>query len=312
MRYALITALTLIWLPIEIMGQSGADLEAMYGDGNLHILAPGVISTKLGEYSPTLDTSGNELYFMRRTPGIFDYTIFTSTLVNKQWSQPAIAPFSGNFRDAAPYLSPDGGLLLFDSRRPDPTFADNSINLWYVKRTSEGWSEARKFFEPSKNSPDEPDVGRDEFGPAMDAEGNLYFYSFRRPYRGGAHYLSLPPDYQQVILNEELPDPSAATFVSYAYISPDGRIALLEGRAQDRNDRDIFCSCKDSNGVWGPPREMKSINSRYYDGVPTLSLDGNYLLFASNREVERRDLAYSNLYIIKAEELLMECKRPRD
>lgn len=62
------------------------------------LLAPGVLSTSSGEYSPTFDPVRSELAFIRRTPVRFDYTLYASRLGVGGWSMPQVLPFSGDYR----------------------------------------------------------------------------------------------------------------------------------------------------------------------------------------------------------------------
>ena len=121
------------------------------------LIAPGIILTTNGEYSPTFDSDSNELIFMRRTPGQFDYTLYSSRwLIDEtRWTRPEILPFSGKSRDGGPYFAPDGQTLVFDSRRPDKDVVTNSINLWITTRNSGGWTEPELLLDASRNDASE-------------------------------------------------------------------------------------------------------------------------------------------------------------
>ena len=297
----------LLLVSLSVSSQNESNLSRFYDVDKVQIVGPGMISTSMGEYSPTFDIRRNELYFMRRTPGRFDYTIYKSVLSTDGWSEPAIVSFSGQHRDAGPYLSPDGETILFDSRRPDPKVAENSINLWYSKRLNEGWSEPELLVGPSINKPDEPVVGQNEYGPAMDEQGVIYFYSFRQPYRGGARYLANPPKYNNIQMDQDMPDPSARTFVSYLYLSPDGKLAIMEGRARGRNDTDLYCSSKKPDGVWTEPVEIPDVNTTFGEGGPFLTADGQYLLFTSDRPTTDVSVSNANLFITGIQKIYETC-----
>ena len=262
----------------------------------------------MGEYSPFFDIHHNELYFMRRTPGRLDYTIYKSVLTANGWTKPVIASFSGTYRDAAPYLSPDGNTLFFDSRRPSSKIGTSSIDIWVTKRQNGTWSKP-KLVQASINAPDEPETGVDEYGPAVDEKGVLYFYSFRQPFRGGRHYRSNPPNYQKAKINEELPDPSYKTFVSYLYISPNGKFALLEGRGINNSKTDLYYSCKTSKSDWSKPIALETINTKYGEGVASMTADGKFLLFASDREPNSKNASYANIYITETDGLFGKCQK---
>ncbi|MEM9227958.1 MAG: hypothetical protein AAGA45_08305, partial [Verrucomicrobiota bacterium] len=256
-----------------------------------------------GEYSPTFDPQTNELYFMRRTPGQFDYTVYRTALTDDGWTTPVIAPFSGTYRDAAPHLSPDGQRLYFDSRRPDKHVTEGSINIWYTEREGKGWSSPCLVKEASINDVNEPKTGVDEFGPAVDAAGQLYFYSFRQPYRGGKPYYLTSAEEPRLVRDDDLPDPSASTFISYLYISPDGKLAIMEGQAHGRRDTDLFFARKQANGSWSAVWEVPQVNTRASEGGPYLTPDGQHLLFVSDRSTPDNRAATANLYVIPAQDL---------
>ena len=80
----------------SVTGQeANSQLSAQYTASQPTLIAPGLISTTAGEYSPTYDSDRDELYFMRRTPGQFDYRIYVSRLTPAGWTEPVIASFSG-------------------------------------------------------------------------------------------------------------------------------------------------------------------------------------------------------------------------
>jgi hypothetical protein len=268
------------------------------------LLAPGVLSTKQGEFSPTLDPERGELFFMRRTPGRFDYKIFVSRRDAGGWTTPEPAPFSTGSRDAGPSLSPDGNTLVFDSRAPAPGLAPRSINLWTTERLADGWSEPALIRAASANAPDDDIAEVDEFGPLLDAEGTLYFYSFRPPHRGGRHYRVRAGAPAEVLEAPDLPDPSASTFVGYLTLSPDSTLAVIEGRSRTGRDTDLFLARRDETGAWSDPEPIDAVNTRFNDGTPYLTPDGRSLLFASTRPTTDALAGNSNLYIIETSAFL--------
>jgi len=268
------------------------------------LVAPGLVSTHDGEYSPTYDVERAELIYMRRTPGRYDYTLYSTRWTGSAWSQPSVLPFSGQNRDDGSYFSPDGNVLVFDSNRPAQGLARGSINIWRTQRTVDGWSEPELVRAASENPPPPNGVGADEFGPLLDAQGNLYFYSFRPPYRGGHHYVVRADEPTQARLETKLPDPSAATFISYATLSADGNTAVLEGRALGRNDTDLFLSLRDTSGAWSEPRPIEAVNTTANEGTPYLTSDGAYLLFGSKRPHQGSTSSESDVYVIEMTSVL--------
>lgn len=301
--------LYLVLSSCALFSQSSDLLLKFYAGKGIQMIAPNLISTDMGEYSPFFDINNNELFFMRRTPNKFDYTIYSSKLTLKGWSIPKIVSFSGKYRDAAPYLSPDGNKIYFDSKRPSKFVKENSINIWFSERKDSKWTEPQLVKSASINSIEENKDGLDEFGPAIDSDNNLYFYSFRKPFRGGSHYVVKGTKFDKITIAKNLPDPSYKTFVSYLYISPNGKFILLEGKGNTSTKTDIYYSCKNSKDEWIKPINLSNINTNFGEGVASLTADGKFLLFASDRKTNSKISSYSNLYIIETKGLFGKCQR---
>lgn len=292
----------------NVFSQTSNSLYNSLPDNEPQLIAPGRLSTTMGEYSPTYDIHSQELMFMRRTPGEFDYRIYTSIFSDGKWSSPVFASFSGQHRDAAPHFSPDGSTLVFDSSRPDERVAESSINLYMTKRTSANWTEPVLLEALSVNDGNEPVPGRDEFGPALDGKGNLYFYSFRQPYRGGRLYKATEEaDFRDLQPDDNLPDPSASTFVGYPYLTPDGHTLIIEGRNTGGRDTDLFYACKEQDGKWTAAKELEMVNTDFGEGVPYMSADGLLLFFASSRPDTESATANANLYMVRTDSLPVPC-----
>ena len=111
------------------------------------IFSPGVISTAAHEAAPAFTRDGNTVYFQRSSA--VQSTILVSHRVNEGWSQPEVAPFSGQWNDMEPTMAPDGKSLVFISDRPVQNggkaiksyFQGNEHiggNLWRIRRTDSG------------------------------------------------------------------------------------------------------------------------------------------------------------------------------
>ena len=80
------------------------------------------MSTLDGEYSPTFDALRGELVFMRRTPGLFDYTLVRSRFDDGRWTATKTLPCSETWRDAAPYRA---GIRILSA---GPEYATASVD----------------------------------------------------------------------------------------------------------------------------------------------------------------------------------------
>ncbi|MFK7846860.1 MAG: hypothetical protein AB8G77_16285 [Rhodothermales bacterium] len=306
MRIFLLVVVLSFFLPQGIFAQQS--LPKINPPALPSLLAPGLVSTLMGEYSPALDITRNELYFMRRTPGVFDYTIYHSRFAENGWTSPEITPFSGQHRDDAPYLTPTGDQLFFDSKRPTTDLGEQTINLWRTHRQEDGWSEPELLRAASDNPPPLTGDMADEFGPAIDGTGALYFYSFRTPFRGGARYTAQPDTYDEISQDRSLPDPSAQTFVSYLYLSPDSKTAILEGQQQDKRERDLFYACKTEKNTWTEAKLLPLVNTPAMESGGKLTADGSIMIFSSDRKNKNAATADSNLYWLSTNQLPIPCK----
>ena len=116
---------------LEYLGQTppGRDLKPF---------APNIIGN-WNHAEVTVSANGQEIYWTNRT------SIYYTKLQNNSWTAPQIVTFSGkgtsNYYDDVPIVSPDNKKLFFLSQRAISYSSSNKENIWYVNRTSNGWSE---------------------------------------------------------------------------------------------------------------------------------------------------------------------------
>ena len=108
------------------------------------LFAPGIISTGGFESHPAFTPDGRTLYFVKSTPSFSFWTICVSRLANGRWSEPEVAPFSGQYSDADPFITRDGRQLYFISTRPLTSGgAPKDLDIWVMDREGAGWSRRR-------------------------------------------------------------------------------------------------------------------------------------------------------------------------
>lgn len=85
---------------------------------------------------------------------------------------------------------------------------------------------------------------------------------------------------------EKFPNYSNTSLLeSDAYVAPDESYMIFvkmyaEG---DLGVLDLY-TCFNKNGIWGQPKNMRSINSKGVDGSPFVTSDGKFLIFTSTRD----------------------------
>jgi WD40-like Beta Propeller Repeat len=273
--------------------------KAPYDAGNVtepRLFAEGIISTQDDEAGGTFSPDGTEFYFVKLNP----YTTFprlglicVSRYSAGHWGQPEALPFSGKFMDFAPKVSPDGRTMYFSSSRPAPGTASRVLRVWSVERASSGWGEPHVLPSP---------VNADDswnWAPSVTSDGTLYFAS-NRDGRTSHIYRSrlVNGSYSEV---EKLgPQINSEFNESDPYISLDGKILIFSSSATDivgQADRpetmkgpgvlyargDLYISTS-LDGTWTQAHHLNhNINSVADEGAPSLTPDGKYLFFTSER-----------------------------
>jgi hypothetical protein len=240
-------------------------------------LGPGVLETDADEYGPTLSADDNEIFFVRRQSRRGAETIMHSTRTADGWSEPQVAPFSGEYHDKEPYLSPDGRRLFFASTRPAaPGGDDSAFDIWTTTRSADGWSDPVRL-------PDAVNSDAYDNYPAVAANGNLYFGSRR----GGGQsdqldlYVSRWVDgAYQPAENLGAPINTAATEAD-PYIAPDESfLVFISTKPGGAGSGDLYISRRDDGG-WNEPENMgPTVNGDDFDYTPFVSADGETLYFS--------------------------------
>lgn len=247
------------------------------------LFAPNVISTRDYERDGTFTPDGQTFYFTKRTIWPYFSAICVSHLTHGRWSEPAVAPFSGQYPDATPSISPDGSRLYFASRRPVSGAPSRFYSIWVAERDTSGggWSEPQRL-------PDAINGSQGAIAPVQTRDGSLYFISGE-----AAHVLvakkvgdgwSAPAIVgdSNVTGSEELS----------AFVDPDQRFMIVTviGRDDALHSAegvypraDLYARTRIGDG-WSPLRHLDApINSAADDLSPFVSPDGKYLYFTSER-----------------------------
>ena len=150
-------------------------------DSTAQIFAEGIVSRSYQELNAVFSPDGKEFYYTVADPGRSFYVI----MVYKQdeegnWNGPEVAPFSGKYPDADPYITSDNKKLYFISQRPvnNKGTETKDFDIWMVNRTETGWSEAIRL-DTTINTP------ANEFYVSATDDGSIYYSG---NYEGGYGY----------------------------------------------------------------------------------------------------------------------------
>jgi hypothetical protein len=193
-----------------------------------------------------------------------------------------VAPFSGQYQDADPYITPDGKHFYFISDRPVETSGERQSHhdIWVMDKTDSGWGVPRHL--PAPISSD-----ADEFYPIALKNGTLYFGSQRKEANGVGDIYRAVPQKEGGYAVENLGLPVNTGAGEYeAFVTEDERLMLLAitRRPDSLGDIDLYVSHKQADGKWSEPVNLgPEINSSARELSPKLTPNDKYLIWMSCR-----------------------------
>ncbi len=263
------------------------------------IFGSGVISTGDHESHPAFAPDGQTLYFLKNTPTFDFWTIVTSRFENGAWTTPEVAPFSGRYRDADPFITPDGLRFYFISDRPTGATAGppkTDLDIWVMDATPAGWGPPRRLDAPVSSA-------GNEWYPTVAANGTIYFGSDRPGGKGRTDLYRCRLVDGKYADAENLGDAINTEADEFEpWIAPDESYLIFMGaRRKDATlgSDDLYLSYNRGGG-WTPARNLGApINSEANELSPKVSPDGRYFFFTSTRgwgsaSLDRR-LTYAEL-----------------
>ena len=281
-------------ITLALCGITGMALaDGVYPDPQ--VFAPGEISSTPSEDCFSLTPDGDT--------AVYDVAngatsiIVMAHRVNGTWSKPEVAPFSGQWGDHDPAVSPDGSFIVFASNRPATADGKTGGGLWRVDRKGDGWGEPKRL-------PDSLNTTPRIYAPSIARDGSLYFirpdtdniqHVFRSQYRDGAYQ---PP------VRQLLGDP--ATHQKDPGIAPDESFVVFDSDAGGKKDVDRFFIAFREGDHWGKAVDLgDGINAKNNPWGPHIGGDGHTLYYTSDRAVpltypQTREQAEQNLARIRS------------
>ncbi len=273
------------------------------------IFAEGVIATGDFESHPAFTPDGRTLYFLKNSPTFNFWTIVVTHFKNNRWSAPEVAAFSGQYRDADPFITSDGSRFFFISDRPKavPSIKEErSLDIWVMEKEGSGWSAPKNLGAPVNSS-------GNEWYPTVAADGTLYFGSDRAAGKGSTDiYRSGLVDgkYQEP---ENLGDAINTQFDEFEpYIAPDqSYLIFMATRPDGRGGSDLYISYQ-RDGTWTKAVNLgDKINSTGSEYSPKVSPDGKYFFWSSTRSSVSSVSSPQTKHLTYAE-LLTKLRSPRN
>lgn len=260
----------------DYLGENPSDSAAIFAEG--------IISKEYNERDLTVSPDGSEIYFSLKGPAF--YSIITLKRTSGIWSEPKAASFSGNYSDLEPAISPDGSKMFFVSNRPLKDGAGpKDFDIWYSERTDSGWS--------APINPGRPlNTAANEFYPSITKNGKVYFCVRNNMTIGGEDI------FYSNFRNGKFSNPinlgdsintKRDEFNSFISPNDDYLIYTTMGYGEGEGGGDLWISFKNNNDIWSSPKNLGSkINSSFLEFCPSVSPDGKYLFFTSNRSNQNK------------------------
>ncbi|RYC51772.1 PD40 domain-containing protein [Flagellimonas olearia] len=240
----------------------------------------GAVTTENVEYGGSISSNNDAIYYTKASSDFRERQITVSKIEDGIFLKPESVVIGGKvYTDASDaQISEDGAYLYFKMKGGVPKDLHRKDgNIWRSKLSNGAWQEAEML-------PEEINSTLNEYYPLRTRSGNIYF-SREDKDENYDIYVSrwVEGKYQKA---EPLPDYINTDLLeSDAYVSPDESFMIFvrmyaEG---DLGVSDLYISFQE-NGIWGRPKNMRSLNSEGVDGSPFVTPDGKKLLFTSTRD----------------------------
>lgn len=255
-----------------------------------------LVDNRVIHYGSSISSDGTYMLSTIADDGFKRRRLLLSNIVNGKIidSKPLLVdgqPIYGS--DAS--FSPDGTKILFKTRQNLGELRERTDgNIYVIQKKNGTWSKP----EPLPNT---VNSSKDEFYPIATQSGNIYFsritedqsYDIFVSRWDGSSYLEA----------EKLPENINTTLVeSDAYVSPkEDYIIFVRMYEQGAlGVSDLYISYK-SNGSWGAAEHLGSeVNFEGVDGSPSISPDGKWMYFTSNRDAPNPEKFDTHLGIYRA------------
>jgi hypothetical protein len=200
--------------------------------------------------------------------------IYMSHRLGDTWTPPVPVPFTANYSDDDPFVSPDGRWLYFVSDRPaDDSDASTDRDIWRY-----GLDEQHLLERLSINSESA------EYSPVITLSGALYFASVRKEGAGkGDIYRALPANegFEEVVALG--PNVNSGTGEWNVWVAPDESELIFEASSRSTNVSaagDLYYSW-DTPAGWTAAVPIGTLNSSGSDLLPRLHPDGQTLYYTT-------------------------------
>lgn len=267
------------------------------------IFAPNIISTGMAEINSAFSPDFKHFYYSIRMPNR-QLVIMVMKFDGMKWSEPEVAPFSGKYSDADPFITYDGEWLYFISQRPvDSTNVSKSDwDIWRIHKGGDKWLEPERL-----NS--EINSEADETYPSLTEDGKLYFSSGRIGKNNKDIFYAerFADGFNNPV---RLNDTVNSHWEGDVFISPKEEYMIFASYGRDAGSGLYITFNNDGN--WSLPQRMsEEINVTGRAFCPIVSPDGKYFFFTSNQSVELNDKPEKLTYKVIKDDFVQSYNYPQ-
>ncbi len=248
------------------------------------MFVPNFISTEEQEFGSVFNKSGTEFYFGVDLGGRNE--IRFSRIEKNQWTKPVAIISDKRYSYNDPFLSNDENRLYFISNRAfDGKGKVKDVDIWYVEKIDEGWSEPI-------NAGSNINTTKDEYYISFTKDGTMYFASnghTRKDKTRTDHDIYctkiVDNEFQEAVLLD--PAVNTTAYEADVFIAPDESYLIFCSTRDGGFGRgDLYVCFKNSDGNWTKAVNMgEEINTKHYEYCPFVSKDGRYLFYTSNQDI---------------------------
>ncbi|MEN5196981.1 hypothetical protein [Sphingobacterium faecium] len=270
-----------------------------YPDAIPVIFAPDIVSKKGRlEHGISFTPDMRESAFGILNKDDLSGEIFYSKKINDQWTKPKVFEPLKNKCVYLPYFSPNGKSLLYAQSKPDTDHVYTDI--WKLEKLNNEWVCPKIIHSPISS------VSR-EASACMTYDGTIYFSSNRNCennvncHTADLFYSNLSDNkYQKVDI---IPEFGSSNDKESVFISPKEEYIIFCGYTDDETGVDLYISYRDINNNWIEPQIIDStINSKYWDRRPFVSIDNRFLFF-TRLQIGEKGIAESDIFWVNTTKL---------